>query len=239
MTFQLGIVVDGGVLLASDRVLANVNGPRLTFQAPKIIVHEKLGFAHCSAGDDFCGTLTKLVRNELEAGAADFADGEPEAVMTSLENCVRKARIEEAEYVKKTNRSRFRTQAVECVGGTTMLVFRGGKKVSLWKIETMRPYPEPTRIEPNSCVTSGDTNSPAVFFADHYFPKVSPDLNAMKRLAAHTVLMAKSKNVEGLQIGVFTQDRFGLLTDDELKPLITLSDEIDSEILRRLQKECV
>src|ERR1017187_498055 len=174
----------------------------------------------------------------METGSTDFSEGETEAEMTSLQNCLKQARIEEAEYVKKANSVRFRTPTVECIGGTTMLVFRGKKSVSLWKIETMRPYPIPMLVEPNNCVMSGDTNSPAVFFAQHYFPKVSLDLNAMMRLAAHTVLMAKSANVEGLEIGVFTQDRFELLSDQELKPYITLSDEIDSEILKQLQKEC-
>ena len=234
MTFQLGIAADGGVLLASDRLLVNMNGVRLPFQAPKIIVHEKLGFAHCSAGDSFCETLTKMVRNELETGTTDLAEGETEAVMTSLENCVKQARTEEAAYVKKTGGVRFGARTVECVGGTTLLVFRGKNSVSLWKIDTLRPYPIPTPVEPGNCVVSGDTN-PAVFFAKHYFPKVSLDLSAMMRLAAHTVLMAKSDNVEGLQIGVFTQKRFGLLTDQELNPYIALSDEIDSEILKRLQ----
>jgi hypothetical protein len=47
--------------------------------------------------------------------------------------------------------------------------------------------------------------------------------------------MAKNKNIEGLQIGVFTQNRFGLLTDQELEPYNALSAEIDAEILKRLQ----
>lgn len=235
MTFQLGIATGAGVLLASDRLMVNINGPRLAFQAPKIIVYEELGFAHCSAGDSFCETLTKTVRNELEAGTTDFAEGDMVTVMTSLENCLRKARIAEEEHAKKVNSARFKAQvAVECVGGTTMLVFRGKTSVSLWKVETIRPYPIPTPVEPYNCVMSGDTNNPSVFFAKHYFSQIL-DLGALMRLAAHTVLMAKTENVEGLQMGVFTQNRFGLLTDEELKPLLAISDEIDSDILKRLQ----
>jgi hypothetical protein len=49
--------------------------------------------------------------------------------------------------------------------------------------------------------------------------------------------MAKSDNVEGIQIGIFTKNRFGILTVDEMKPYIELSEGIDSEILKRLKVE--
>jgi hypothetical protein len=235
MTFQLGIAIDGAVLLASDRLMSSVNGIRHSYQAPKITVHEKLGFAHCSAGDAFCETLTRMVRNELETGSIDFGGGDWGTVMTALEGCVGRARTEEAEYAKKINSVRFGARTVECAGGTTMLVFRGRKPVSLWKIDTLRPYPDPVPIESGNCVMSGDTNSPAIFFAKRYFRDLPPDLNVMMRLAAHTVLMAKSENVEGLEMGVFTQDRFGLLTDEELKPLTALSDRIDSDVFKRFK----
>jgi len=235
MTFQVGVSMNEGALLASDRLMVNTNGPRVAFQAPKIIVYEELGFAHCSAGDDFCSTLTKMVRDELESKSTDFADGEMMDVRTALENLVKRARLEEAGYAEKVNAFRFRTPVVECAGGTTMLVFRGKRAVSLWKIDTLRPYPSPILIGPVQCVMSGDTNGAGVFFGRHYFRSKSFNLNAMIRLAAHTVLMAKGDNVEGLEIGVFTKNRFGLLSDEDLNTLIALSKEIDSDILRRLQ----
>ena len=119
-----------------------------------------------------------------------------------------------------------------------MLVFRRNEAVTLWTVETSLATPTITPVS-IGWVPAGDLNNSAVYFPYWYFDKLPNTLASLIPLAAHTVLMAKSSNVEGLQIGVFTQNRFGLLTDEELKPYITLSGEIDSEILRRLQKERV
>jgi hypothetical protein len=52
MTFQIGMVTDEGVLLASDRKVNNLAGFRHGLLIPKITVHQKQDFAHCSAGDE-------------------------------------------------------------------------------------------------------------------------------------------------------------------------------------------
>jgi hypothetical protein len=122
-----------------------------------------------------------------------------------------------------------------------MLVFREEQRVTLWTIETNRPNPSPVLVDvdvemlPKQFVMAGDPSSNAVFWLHHYFKNLPSDLDALIPLAAHAVLMAKNENIEGLQIGVFSQKRFGLLTDQELKTLVALSDEIDSDILRRLE----
>ena len=120
-----------------------------------------------------------------------------------------------------------------------MLVFRTNGTVTLWTVETSRVVPTIMPVSIGGLAFAGDTSNPAAYFPHRYFDKLPNTLDSLIPLAVHTILMAKNENIEALQIGVFTQDRFELLTDQKLKPYITLSDEIDSEILKRLQKECV
>jgi hypothetical protein len=236
MTFQLGIVTDDGVMLASDRLITNLSGVRHSFQAPKITVHKDQGFAHCSSGDEFFETFTAIIRQEIDKKTVDFVEGDPMEVCRVLTECVNQARREETENARKQNAFPGRSTAQECIGGNTMLIFRGERGVALWKVETLRPYPSVTQILPGNCIIGGDPNSRAVFFVDWYFPRVPYTLEAMIPLAVHTVLMAKDRYIDGLEIGLFSLNTFGTLKESELKPYIELSERIDSEILKRLGK---
>ena len=241
MTFQIGIVTTQGVLLASDRKMVEGHGFRHSIQTPKIIVHKNLEFAHCSAGDCFCDTFTSEIANAIGKQPTQFTDCDSSRVCGALIECLERARDKETEWRKKQGGLSSRNPWPECVGGNTMLVFREEQRVTLWTVETNRPNPSPVLVDvdaemfPKQFVMAGDPSSNAVFWLLHYFKKLPNDLDALIPLAAHAVLMAKNENIEGLQIGIFTQDKFGLLTDQELKPHFALSDQIDSEILKRLQ----
>jgi hypothetical protein len=63
-----------------------------------------------------------------------------------------------------------------------------------------------------------------------------PALDALVPLAVHAVLMAKCDFVEGIQVGLFTREKFAVLTDEELKPHIELSKEIDTDIVGKLRR---
>lgn len=235
MTFQIGFSAPEGVLLASDCKNQNLVGYRWGMIAPKIKVHENENLAYCSAGDDFCNAFTETIREEIRKNALRFVEGEVEDAITQ---CVYTAREKHSAFCREHTLLAPRRVVPTCIGGTTMLVFRRNEAVTLWTVETSLATPTITPVS-IGWVPAGDLNNSAVYFPYWYFDKLPNTLASLIPLAAHTVLMAKSSNVEGLQIGVFTQNRFGLLTDEELKPYITLSGEIDSEILRRLQKERV
>jgi len=115
-----------------------------------------------------------------------------------------------------------------------MLVFRGEGSVTLWTVDTSKVVPIVMPVPMGASAWGGDTNNPSIFFPHWYFNKIPNSLASMVPLAVHTVLMAKSDNVEGIQVGVFTKNRFGMLTSEELKPYIELSERIESDILKSL-----
>lgn len=234
MTFQLGIVTTDGVILASDILLTNTKGIRLSYQSPKIMVYKNQGFAHCSSGDAFCDTFTENVRKQIEEKTVDFVEGEPMEVCRVLTECVNLARKEEADFVTKYNAFPGRKPTIECMGGTSMLVFRGERKVALWKVNTLRPYPSAELIVPGSCIVGGDSDNPAVFFPKIYFPRLPNNLDALISFAVHTVRMAKDAYVDGVQIGLFSLNTFRTLDEGELEPHIELSKRLDSAILKTL-----
>jgi hypothetical protein len=236
MTFQIGMVTDEGVLLASDRKVNNLAGFRHGLLIPKITVHQKQDFAHCSAGDDFCNTFTRVVREEIDNGTTRFADGEFMEVQESLANCVYTARERETEFVRSRANPPSKRILPTCVGGTTMLVFRRNGAPALWYVDTRAVTPEPFLVDPVQCKVAGVTDSPALFFLERYFSAMPPALDALVPLAVHAVLMAKCDFVEGIQVGLFTREKFAVLTDEELKPHIELSKEIDTDIVGKLRR---
>jgi len=231
MTFQIGFSTPEGVLLASDLKNVNLGGFRWGISAPKIKVHESENLAYCSAGDDFCNVFTETIREEIRKDALRFVQGEVE---DAIMQCVYAAREKESVFCGKHTPQSPRRVVPTCIGGTTMLVFRRNGTVTLWTVETSRVVPTimPVSID---WALAGDSGNPAAYFPHRYFDKLPKTPASLIPLAVHTISMAKNDNVEGVQIGVFSKDRFGLLTDQELKPYIALSDEIDSDILKRLQ----
>jgi hypothetical protein len=232
MTFQVGMACADGVLLASDRKLTNIVGYRHGRLTPKIEVYENENIAHCSAGDGFCDTFTNIVREHARDGKVNFAEGSFLHVKEALGECVLQARTKEKGFRDSASAGRNHPLP-ECVGGRTLLVFRGRGVVSLWSVDTNAPYPNPLPVGIGDKVLS-DGQSAAVFFLEHYFYKVPNTLNALIPLAVHTVLMAKNDFIDGLQVGLFTPDTFRTLTEEELKPFVDLSNGLDSDTAERL-----
>ncbi len=117
-----------------------------------------------------------------------------------------------------------------------MLAFRANGTVALWIVDTLRTVPEITQVPIGEKAFGGDPKNPAVFLLERYFPEVPNTFSSLIPLAAHTVLSAECEFVEGLQIGIFTPTVFRVLTDEELKPYIELSKEIDAQILDLFRK---
>jgi len=225
MTFQIGIRCSDGVILASDRKMTRIVGIRTGHKSPKIEVFEDEGIAFCSAGDDFCDVFSSTVREEMRQSG--FAGKTFIALKQSLMQCVGKAREKERENRKKEIERTGREQSTS-VGGNTLIVFRDENAIQLWTVDTLREFPNPQPLDVNSRVICGDSGSAAVFFPNRYFDAIVPSVEALIPLAVHTVLMAKSEFVDGLEVGIFTQSRFGVLGEKELQRAVDTSGKIDS-----------
>jgi hypothetical protein len=230
MTFQIGMVAENGILLASDLKKTNTTGFPHGWQTPKITADEKRNFAHCSAGDELCNTFTTLVRDEIDKGI-NFGDESYYSVQEALSRCVKKAYIMQKRNINET--SVGRTPTPKCSGGITLIVFRGKDNIALWMVDTRGAVPNVEQLCIGSSRATGVNNS-AIFFLDRYFREIPNDLDALIPLAVHTVLMAEGDTVGGLEIGLFSRNRFGVLDGEELRPYRKLSKEIDIEILNRL-----
>ncbi len=233
MTFQQGFAAVNGVTLISDLKHVNLMGYRHGRIAPKIKVHATENFAHCSAGDDFCNTFTEVIREEIRKTPPRFIQSDIE---DALRQCVYTARDREDSFAKRQTVIPNRPAPPTCLGGNTMLVFRGNGTVSLWTVDTSKAVPGIMPVPVGSRAVGGDTNNPAVFFLDYYFNKIQNSLEHLIPLAVHTCLMAKSDYVEGVQVGIFTPTIFRVLTKKELKSALALSRDIDSFTLDKLRK---
>lgn len=235
MTFQVGMRCAEGAVLCSDKKHCNLMGFRHGRIAPKIYVHESEGLAHCSSGDDLCNVFTEIVRQENRT--KPLADRPWMEVKQVLAECVKQAKQQEAHFRMERAESRMRASTPQCFGGNTMLVFRG-ESICLWMVHTDEQVPWPILVDEGRLEIGGDASNSASFFLSHYYPQIDATVAAFLPLAAHTVLMAKGEFVEGLEIGVFTRERFGLLSEAELAPLIKGSDHLDDSILKAIKARC-
>ena len=229
MTFQLGFNASDGVLLASDLKHTSLYGYRTSQIAPKIKISKTQKMACCSAGDtDFCFALENIVNRALSDGSAKFT-GSPIMVRQLLFDCLRRAQEEDEAYRQK---SRLPTT----IGGSTIFAFRDGPVVDLWTVRATGQFPEISLVLPGECVKAGDANSPAVFFPERYLEKLPNTVEALIPLAVHTVLMAEGEFVKGVEIGIFTQSAFRVLTGEELAPFLDMSKRLDTTILEEFHK---
>jgi hypothetical protein len=224
MTFQVGMFCSEGVVLASDRKHTNMGGFRHSRIAPKIYVHDSEGLAYCSAGDDLCNVFTEIVRTENRKTC--FAGREWLEAKQALIDCVLQARQAEDRFRNERKLTWAKDRTPQCIGGNTLLVFRDDKSFALWTVNTQAQSPWPELVEMNRLEVAGDANNPSIFFLAHYFPKIEPTVQAFLPLAVHSILMAKGEFVEDVEVGVFTRERFGILSEQELAPLIKRSDSL-------------
>jgi 20S proteasome alpha/beta subunit len=232
MTYQVGLVTTEGVLLASDRQYSDpflmANRPR----SPKIHVHERENLAYCSAGDMLCEEFVKRIRKHNKEQM--LADREIEDVRDVLALCAEEAKSEAARFREA------HPYMPQLFGGNTFIVYRSAESIRLWTIKTQDQTPNPSIIDIDSDPIAAGANSPAAFFTNRYFERLPKKMAILLPLVAHTVLMAESESVKGIQIGIFTRDKFRIMDAKELKPLIRLSrklsKEMDSLVLSALRK---
>ena len=233
MTYQIGLLVAEGALLVSDRQFSDpvLLGRRPC--SPKIRVHEKENLAHCSAGDMLCEEFVKHVRKANRT--LGFADRSVEDVRDVFIECTEKANME---------KSRFRTEhpRAPCLsGGHTFVVYRGSRQSFLWSIKTHELNPNPTIVDTDSEALSAGASTTATFFMERYFHRVPKKMESLIPLAVHTVLMAEGEGVKGVQVGLFSRDFFGVLSDTQIKPLIRASKQlckdVDAVVLKQLRRK--
>jgi hypothetical protein len=225
MTFQIAFTVPEGIILASDRKKTSVFGIHHSRIGTKIQINESETLAYCHAGDSgFCEVVASIVQEELEKGTTQFTNGDPLKTQRILLKCVNTARQRETGFIQGKHLG-------SSPGGHTLFVFRQNDSLALWAVDSASQIPDVSLVVEGQNIKAGDANSPAVFFPHWYFDKVPNTIGALIPLAVHTVLMAKADYIEGVEVGIFTKDTFRTLTEEELKPHIKLSKEIDSTIL--------
>jgi hypothetical protein len=227
MTFQVGFCTAEGVLLASDLKKTPLLGYGTPRHEPKIEISKSGNLAHCSAGDTgFTNVFIVEIEKEIRKGV-QFTENDI-ATSQILEKCLRKAQRRDRKYRSENDLPKTR-------GGYTMLVFREDDALSFWTIDSQALVPEIKMVLPGDAITTGNDTNAAVFFVNRYGKQISGDLKEFIPLAVHSVLMAKNDHVDGLQIGLFSRNESRILTADELKPYIDLSNTIDSNIALQLK----
>ena len=230
MTFQIAFTAPNGILIGSDRKKTSIYGFHHSQIVNKIEVNEKATFAYCSAGDSGFGDLfASIVEEEFSKGTVDFTGIDLIKTQRTLLQCLKTARDRESGFIHTRGLG-------ASFGGNTMLVFRQNNRVALWTVDTFSQIPTASLVIEGDNIKAGDANSPSVFFPHWYFDKVPNTVEALIPIAVHTVLMAEADYIEGIQIGVFTPTVFRVLTDEELKPYIKLSKEIDVGIIDLFRK---
>lgn len=221
MTFQLAFRAANGVLLASDLKHTSLYGFTTHAMGPKIKVAKNGIMACCSAGDtDFCFFLEDEVNRAIAENSNRFF-GNLSAVRQTLSDCLQIAQQQDTAY-------RLQHRIPETRGGSTLFVFRNATAIDLWSVNTTGRRPEIQTVFAGDYVKAGYANSPAVFFPSRYFEKLPNTVDDLIPLAVHTVLMAESDHVKGIEIGIFTQDSFKVLDAKELQPFIDRSNKVDA-----------
>jgi hypothetical protein len=228
MTFQLGFAIEDGVIMASDEKYTSLVGFKHSAIAPKIHTNPSLDFAHCSAGDT---DSARVFTDEVKLCRSSFGSARSVEIVEILKGCAESAKRKDEEIRQKHRLPGF-------IGFQTFMVFKQDAVCSLFSLENTPFGIECSLVPSGTYRKHGSENSPAVFFTEWYTSKVPNTVAGRISLALHTVKMGKGDYVEGVEIGVFTQNLFRVLTEAELAPFIELSNRIDSSILQEFCKTC-
>lgn len=232
MTFQIGIAAPVAIILGSDQKQTSLYGIRHSSMSPKIHISASGSFGYCSAGDvNYSNLLIAEVERAKNKSTVDFAGANASnllAIQDILTKCAIKAKRKHARSMRAQNADKVHF-------GNTLFVFRNDQTCRLWCVDSSPSVPSASMVI-SSYVKAGDANTSAVFFPEHYINYVDDDLDGLISLAVHTVLMAKSEYVDGVEVGVFSSERFEILSESELKPYIERSKALDAEILAKLRK---
>jgi hypothetical protein len=231
VTFQIGMVGEDGVLLASDTCCTQgssfVGSIRRTEPIRKIQIDRTNHFAYCWAGDD----LGILTAQAITAKVSDLEYGEFKSFLYA---CASTA-VANAKGITFVDRNRRLNSCTLLISAPTS----SAEAMALWKLQIQNlPEQAPViMVEPIDGIggktVTGDQSNPAVFFTERYFPRgrKSP-MQDLILLAAHTVVMASKFNsgVSGLQIVLCRQSGFHELSEEEMAVYADRSKAIDSDI---------
>lgn len=233
MTFQLAITTPTGVILASDLKHTNLYGFQNSTLAPKIHISISGRFAFCNAGDtDYGNLLVEEVERAIRKSSLDFTSEtvrDQIALRNVLIQCVPKAK-------RKHIKARKDQGADKIHFGTTLFVFKYADACRLWCVDSSNPAPSVT-ASVGEYLKSGNVNTPAVFFPQEYIDKLEGNETSLIALAVHTVLMAKGDYVDGVEVGIFSPQRFECLSASELEPYKQRSKELYTAILDILRRD--
>lgn len=214
VTFQIGLVGEDGVLLASDRANNRLGSqPRTIFSSDKFTITGNV--AYCCAGDDF----TQMV--------ADHVFRLP-----------RPAELSTKDFLYRSfSASLSKAESIWKGGGSVLMACDKGSSVELFRINLYCKDSCPMVLQVDDRDFQGDAINPAVFFLERYLPSkgyVKLPLDKLKLAASHTMLMASQLNpagIHGLDIVLCRPGKpFERLGPSEIEELGLASKKQDSQI---------
>jgi len=220
MTFQIGMVGEDGVLLASDRAHVRIGHlPRTTFSAEKITICPSGNMAYCCAGDDLMQTVADEICTPRKLDSLSAKEFFRQNISLAMERVAK---------------------AWKCPG-SILSASTHGDSVELIgiDIQAINNCPDVRKIEDRDF--QGDSINAAVFFIERYLPVkqyVKLPLEDLKLIAAHAVLMASELNpigISGLDIVLCRPGKaFEKLGPSEIEELKAKSKTLDSQIAAAL-----
>jgi 20S proteasome alpha/beta subunit len=204
MTLQVALVGSDGIVLASDKKTVVMNNIMTTGVTSKILVDDSSGIAIAYAGHEISQYIARRILREpsvLESKGSHLIEVE------KLAETVYK---EQEEQITEDNRH-------SRIDSWLFMVQR--KDLSRFHVLHMDRTKSLSEPRYNMGIIGHATNT-ACFFAERYYRKAPVD--ALKLLAAHTILTAGRINplgIEDLEMLVCTPEKFGSVTLQEISAL--------------------
>lgn len=225
MTFQIGMVGNDGILLASDQ-LATYSGN--SYQYPdtsrmrKITLTQSGRIAYCCAGDRLSIITGWAIANgidQLDEYSASVNDHVVQAVYSSSAPVM----------VGEGKQPDGHTEPLR--GGSILIATC--KPLGLWRIDVI-PGKLPIVVQVLDKAKIGDNNTAAPFFTESYYR--NRPVEELTFLAAHTVLTAgtMSPSVKGLDIVICQASGCKMLSNSDIEGLAIRSEALRSQISNAL-----
>jgi hypothetical protein len=221
MTFQIGMVGNDGILLASDQ-LATYSGNSYqysdTSRMRKIAITQTGRIAYCCAGDRL-----SIVTGAAIANSIDQLD----EYSASVKDCVVQAVYSSSTPVIAGECKQPDGNAEPLRGGSILVATC--KPLGLWRIDVI-PGKLPIVVPILDKAKIGDSNTAAPFFTESYYS--NRPVEELLFLAAHTVLTAgaMSQWVKGLDIVLCKPSGCKMLTGQRIEELTLRSETLRSQI---------
>lgn len=215
VTFQIGMVGEDGVLLASDRGHVRLGEGRTTFSSQKLTITGDGNIAYCCAGDDF----TQLVAEEIvKVPRSQISRTTRDHLLLAVSEAHRRAI------------GQWKT------GGSILAAYRRGDDVvDLFRIVIYSKELCPIVNLIDNRDFQGDAVNPAAYFIERYLPSaqyVRLPIDRLKVFSVHTIAMATMLNpigINGIDLAVCRPGRpFEMVSEAEIADLNRDSQRLDS-----------